>query len=132
MRLAEGIVIDKEQTFGMLKFSAKRRDVFERDEEGKPTAAVKERTYDLKSKAAGMMVQVSIPSEAGEKNFEYDTEVDLIDPMVDTVASANYRGADVSWYIKAKDIVLKKGNSPQAKEQAKDQTKKPSENHNAG
>lgn len=28
MRLAQGIVIDKEKTFGLLKFSALRREVF--------------------------------------------------------------------------------------------------------
>ena len=48
MRLAEGIVIDKEKTFGTLYFSSMRREVFERDEEGNPTTTLKERTYDLK------------------------------------------------------------------------------------
>ena len=34
-----------------------------------------------------------------------------IQPVADTVANANYRGADVDWYVKADDIVLKnKGN----------------------
>jgi hypothetical protein len=33
--------------------------------------------------------------------------VELINPVVDTVANANYRGADVDWYIKADDIILK-------------------------
>ena len=34
-------------------------------------------------------------------------------PVADTVANANYRGADVEWYIKADDIVLKnKGGQP--------------------
>ena len=27
--------------------------------------------------------------------------------VADTVANANYRGADVEWYIKADDIILK-------------------------
>ena len=39
--------------------------------------------------------------------------VELINPVADTVANANYRGADVEWYIKADDIVLKnKGGQP--------------------
>ena len=33
--------------------------------------------------------------------------MELIDPVADTVANANYRGADVDWYVKADDIVLK-------------------------
>ena len=30
-----------------------------------------------------------------------------INPVADTVANANYRGADVDWYVKADDIVPK-------------------------
>lgn len=114
MRLAQGIVIEKEKTFGLLKFSALRREVRITDEEGNVTEQIKERTYDLKSKEQGRMIQVSIPASAGEKNFDYNAEVELINPVADTVASATYMGADVDWYIKADDIVLKKsaGNQP--------------------
>ena len=35
--------------------------------------------------------------------------MELINPVADTVATATYMGADVDWYIKAEDIVLKKG-----------------------
>lgn len=108
MRLAQGIVIEKEKTFGLLKFSALRREVRINDEEGNVTEQIKERTYDLKSKEQGRMIQVSIPASAGEKNFDYNAEVELINPVADTVASATYMGADVDWYIKADDIVLKK------------------------
>ncbi len=45
--------------------------------------------------------------------YPYNAEVELINPVADTVANANYRGADVEWYIKADDIVLKnKGGQP--------------------
>lgn len=106
MRLAQGIVIEKEKTFGLLKFSALRREVRITDEEGNVTEQIKERTYDLKSKEQGCMIQVSIPASAGEKNFDYNAEVELINPVADTVASATYMGADVDWYIKADDIKL--------------------------
>ena len=113
MRLAEGIVIEKEKTFGRLKFSALRREVRITDDEGNVTDQIKERTYDLKSKGQGRMIQVSIPATAGEKSFDYNAEVELINPVADTVASATYMGADVDWYIKADDIILKnKGNQP--------------------
>ena len=57
------------------------------------------------------MIQVSIPASVPLKEFDYNAEVELINPVVDTVANANYRGAEVDWYIKADDIILKnKGN----------------------
>jgi len=108
MRLAEGIVIEKEKTFGVLKFSALRREVKIVDDEGNVTEQVKERTYDLKSKGQGRMIQVSIPASAGTKNFDYNVEVELVNPVADTVSTATFQGADVDWYIKAEDIVLKK------------------------
>ena len=113
MRLAEGIIIEKEETFGALKFSALRREVKIVDDEGNVTEQVKERTYDLKSKGQGRMIQVSIPASAGVKNFDYNAEVELINPIADTVATATYMGADVDWYIKADDIILKRcSNNP--------------------
>lgn len=124
MRLAQGIVIEKEKTFGRLKFSALRREVRITDEEGNVTEQIKERTYDLKSKEQGRMIQVSIPASAGEKNFEYNAEVELINPVADTVASATYMGADVDWYIKADDIVLKRPAQNQPPETRQSQSKK--------
>ena len=52
-------------------------------------------------------VAVVLPAKAGEKHFLPEQKVKLINPVVDTVANANYRGADVDWYVKADDIVLK-------------------------
>ncbi|WP_017473217.1 YdcP family protein [Amphibacillus jilinensis] len=107
MRLAQGIVIDKEKTFGLLKFSALRREVFLQNEDGTVSSEVKERTYDLKSHEQGRMIQVSIPASVPLKEFDYNAEVELINPVADTVANATFRGADVDWYIKADDLVLK-------------------------
>lgn len=107
MRLAQGIVIDKEKTFGLLKFSALRREVFLQNEDGTVSSEVKERTYDLKSREQGRMIQVSIPAAVALKEFDYNAEVEIINPVADTVANATFRGADVDWYIKADDLVLK-------------------------
>lgn len=113
MRLANGIVVDKEKTFGMLKFSALRREVRLQNEDDSVSPEIKERTYDLKSRTQGRMIQVSIPASVPLKEYDYNAEVELVNPVVDTVANANYRGADVDWYIKADDIILKnKGNQP--------------------
>lgn len=107
MRLAEGIVIDKEKTFGLLKFSSLRREVFLQNEDGTVSTEVKERTYDLKSREQGRMIQVSIPASVPLKDFDYNAVVELINPVADTVANATFRGADVDWYIKADDLILK-------------------------
>lgn len=106
MRLAEGIVIDLEETFGVLKFSGQRRERFVQDEDGNRTDDVKERTYDLKSMKQGMMIQVSILAEAGVKDFKYNQIVTLVDPVIDTVANANFNRVETSWYMKAKDLVI--------------------------
>ena len=83
------------------------------NEDGSVSAEIKERTYDLKSRTQGRMIKVSIPADVPKKDYPYNAEVELVNPVVDTVANANYRGADVDWYIKADDIVLKnKGNQP--------------------
>ena len=55
MRLANGIIIDKEKTFGVLKFSALRREVHIQNEDGTVSEEIKERTYDLKCKEQGRM-----------------------------------------------------------------------------
>ena len=122
MRVAHGIVLDKDTTFGELKFSALRREVRIQNEDGSVSDEIKERTYDLKSKGQGRMIQVSIPASVPLKEFDYNARVELINPIADTVATATYQGADVDWYIKADDIVLTKDSSsfkaqPQAKKE---------------
>ena len=118
MRLANGIVIDKEKTFGQLKFSALRREVRVQNEDGTVSDEIKERTYDLKCRTQGRMIQVSVPASVPLKEFDYNAEVELINPLADTVSNATFQGADVDWYIKADDIVLKnKGGQPAGNQQ---------------
>lgn len=106
MRLKEGIVVDEVKTFGNLKFSGLRREVYERDEEGNSTGVLIKRTYDLKSEAQGRMIQVSLPPEAGAKDFAYDQPVTLVDVVIDSVADARGRNrAEASWYLNAADLV---------------------------
>ena len=109
MRLANGLFIEQEATVGSLRFSALRREVHEQDEDGMPTNVIKERTYDLKSETQGRMIQVSIPASVPLRDYEYNAEVDMVNPVVNTVAHATFgNNADVEWYIKAEDIVLVK------------------------
>lgn len=92
MRLAEGIVIDKEKTFGILKFSALRREVRQTNEDGTVSDIVKERTYDLKSLEQGRMIQVSIPANVPLREFDYNAVVEIVNPVADTVANATFQG----------------------------------------
>ncbi|MBO1126459.1 DUF961 domain-containing protein [Enterococcus faecalis] len=124
MRLAEGIIINQEKTFGTLKFSALRREVRKQNEDGTVSTEIKERTYNLKSSTQGRMIQVSIPADVPLKEFSYDAEVELVQPTVDTVANYVFReGTTVSWFIKAEDLILKK-NSNVSQQQEKPVPKK--------
>ena len=124
MRLANGIVIEKDKTFGQLKFSALRREVHIQNDDGTVSEEIKERTYDLKCRGERHMIQVSIPASVPLKEYDYNAEVELINPLADTVANATFQGADVDWFIKADDIVLKHRNgqpaSPQNQQIKKD------------
>ena len=102
------VIPNMEKTFGLLMFSALRREVHKKNEDGTVSEEIKERTYDLKSRGQGRMIQVSIPAAVPLKEFDYNAEVEIISPVADTVATATFQGADVDWYIKAEDIVLKK------------------------
>lgn len=123
MRLSEGIVVDPDLTFGKLRFSALRREVRKQNEDGTVSNEVKERTYNLKSVAQGRMIQVSIPANIPLREFGYDTEVELVNPIVDTVANYVFReGTTVNWFIKADDLVLKrqtKSSNPNAQNEEK-------------
>lgn len=107
MRLPDGIIVDTEKTFGKLRFSALRREVRKQNEDGTVSEEVKERTYNLKSSAQGKMIQVSIPENVPLREFPYNAEVKLVNPIVDTVANYVFReGVTVNWFIKADDLVL--------------------------
>lgn len=108
MRLAEGIVLNQEKTFGEMKFSALRREVYGRDESGESNGVVERRVYDLKSKVQEQMIQVSVPAEVALKEFPYNAVVELVNPEINSIANARGRNADTNWYLVAEDIVLKR------------------------
>ena len=84
----------KKQLSGHLKFSALRREVHLQNEDGSVSEEIKERTYDLKSRGQGRMIQVSIPASVPLKELDYNAEVELINPVADTVATATFQGAE--------------------------------------
>lgn len=54
------------------------------------------------------MIQISLPASIPFRDFDYKALIELINPVADTVANATFRGADVDWFIKDDDLVLKK------------------------
>lgn len=99
------VVPNMEKTFGNLEFAGENTTEQQRIN---GRMAVINRSYNLYSDVQRADdVVVVLPAKAGEKHFLPEQKVKLINPVVDTVANANYRGADVDWYVKADDIVLK-------------------------
>lgn len=112
MRLSNGFVIDKEKTFGELKFTAVR-EVFLQNEDGTLSTQLKKRIYDLKCSTHRGMIPVSVPPEVPLREFPYNAEVELVNPEAKTISQKTFTGADVDWYVKAEDIVLKSKASQQ-------------------
>ena len=81
MRLSNGFVIDKEKTFGELKFTAVR-DVFMQNEDGTPSTQLKKRIYDLKCSLHGGIIPVSVPPEVPLREFPYNAGVELVNPKL--------------------------------------------------
>lgn len=54
-----------------------------------------------------MPMQKLLPKKTKTVMITYNAEVEIINPVADTVAAAAFQGADVDWYIKAEDIILK-------------------------
>ena len=85
MRLSNGFVIDKEKTFGELKFTAVR-DVFLQNEDGTPSTQLKKRIYDLKCSLHGGIIPVSVPPEVPLREFPYNAVVLDLLPLVGSSA----------------------------------------------
>jgi len=101
-----GIPVEHDDTFGRLRFSGMRREVQERHSDG-TMGEITRRTYDLKSSTQGQMIQVNIPAEIPLKEFDYNAEVELVNPILRAFSEATFMGADAGWYIKADDIILR-------------------------
>ena len=85
--------------------------LFLQNEDGTPSTQLKKRIYDLKCSLHGGIIPVSVPPEVPLREFPYNAVVELVNPVADTVSRKTFGGADVDWYVKAEDIVLKnKGN----------------------
>lgn len=68
-----------------MKFSALRREVHIQNEDGTVSEEIKERTYDLKCKEQGRMIQVSIPATVPLKEFDYNADDIVLKNKVTTL-----------------------------------------------
>ena len=99
------VIPNMEKTFGQLKISVLRREVHIQHEDETVSDEIKERAYDLKCRGQGRMASVSVT--VPWKDVNCNAEVEFVNPNADTVANATFQGADVDWFIKADNIVLK-------------------------
>ena len=116
MKLEAGLHIDYTETFGELRFWGLRRERQVYDDENNQTGEIDRRTYNLVSKAQQDMIPVILPGHVPVRNFPQDTVVELVNPVINSGANRNFRGADVFWWITADDIVVvKSGAIPSTK-----------------
>lgn len=106
MKLKEGIKVNIDATFGELKFMGD--DGVRYDPNDPDRQKVINRRYNLKSRAQEQAVTVYLDAELPEKDFEYNTPVELKDVTIDQF-SAN--GRDAVIMIFASDIVPAGGNN---------------------
>jgi len=107
VRLREGVMIDANATFGVLKFAGLHNEVMEQNLDGTVSDEVKRRTYDLRSSTQGRIIRVSVPAEVAVKEFEPLTEVELVNAVLNTVANTSFTGTEAEWYCNVDDIVSK-------------------------
>lgn len=106
MKLREGIKVDIEATFGELKFMGD--DGVRYDPNDPDRQEILNRRYNLKSRAQEQAVTVYLDKDIPEKDFAYNTPVELKDVTIDQF-SAN--GRDAVIMIFASDIVPAGGNN---------------------
>ena len=75
------VVPDMAQSFGTLEFAGESEPVFERDKNNRRVLA--RRSFNLYSDVQkGENVVVEIPVQAGEKKFQYEQKVKLVNPKL--------------------------------------------------
>ncbi|MBA4700314.1 MAG: YdcP family protein [Ruminococcus sp.] len=108
MRLPNGAIPKKEETYGVLKFSALRREKMKTNDNGTVSDEVTERVYDMRCKAQGCLLSVGIPADVPLKDFKPGDEVELVNPVSGAMATPTFgNAAEVHWWTKADDIILR-------------------------
>ncbi|MEH6872067.1 YdcP family protein [Bacillus safensis] len=105
------IVPNITETFGEIKFMGLNRDRFVFDRvANKRTDQLESRTYNLGSSCQGGQIEVTLPAAVELKEFDFMSDVELVNPVIQAQARANGNFANVSWTVVADDIILKGSN----------------------
>ena len=116
MYFKDGVKLNAKATFGKCLFAGLRKEVFVTDEDGKQTADIKQRVYNVKSYAQGQIVQVILPDSATKKTFKDGDEIEIKEAVQGAVPSGFGRTATLNEFIKAEDIVKVAGQSVPVKD----------------
>lgn len=110
------IVPNIEETFGEVKFMGLNRDRFVFDRvRNQRTDQLESRTYNLGSSCQGGQIEVTLPASVELKEFDFMSDVILVNPIIQAQARANGNFANVSWTVVADDIILKGSNASATK-----------------
>ncbi|MEK4684782.1 YdcP family protein [Bacillus sp. FSL M8-0256] len=110
------IVPNIAETFGEIKFMGLNRDRFVFDRvANKRTDQLESRTYNLGSSCQGGQIEVTLPAAVELKEFDFMSDVELVNPIIQAQARANGNFANVSWTVVADDIILKGSNANASK-----------------
>ncbi|MBU8576663.1 YdcP family protein [Priestia sp. WB3] len=105
------IVPNITETFGEIKFMGLNRDRFVFDRvANKRTDQLESRTYNLGSSCQGGQIEVTLPAAVELKEFDFMSDVELVNPIIQAQARANGNFANVSWTVVVDDIILKGSN----------------------
>lgn len=98
------VVPDMEKTFGNLEFAGEREVIIGKNKQN--IKVITKRSYNLFSDVQkGENVVVEIPAQAGEKNFEYEQKVALVNPKLYGRGYAIGEMGHTDYVIVADDIV---------------------------
>ncbi|MFN3093949.1 YdcP family protein [Bacillus pumilus] len=110
------IVPNIEETFGEVKFMGFNRERFVFDRAtNKRTNELESRTYNLGSSCQGGQIEVILPAAVELKEFDFMSDVELVNPIIRAQARPNGNFANLAWTVNADDIILKGSNANAAK-----------------
>ncbi|WP_339208988.1 YdcP family protein [Bacillus sp. FSL R5-0432] len=110
------IVPNIAETFGEVKFMGFNRERFVYDRAtNKRTNELESRTYNLGSSCQGGQIEVTLPAAVELKEFDFMSDVELVNPIIQAQARPNGNFANLAWTVTADDIILKGSNANTSK-----------------
>ncbi|KIL13578.1 YdcP family protein [Bacillus pumilus] len=110
------IVPNIAETFGEVKFMGFNRERFVYDRvRQQRTDQLESRTYNLGSSCQGGQIEVTLPAAVELKEFDFMSDVELVNPIIQAQARANGTFANLAWTVVADDIILKGSNTNASK-----------------